>query len=60
MPIPKYEVVMLPLLKLIATHGKLNRREAVELVADEFKLTDSERKELLPSGGETVIANRAG
>ncbi len=43
MAIPDYQTVMLPLLKLIAKHGPMNRSDATRLVADEFKLTDAER-----------------
>lgn len=60
MSIPDYQSVMLPLLKLIAKRGPMNRSDAVQLVADEFKLTEAERRELFPSGKQTVIQNRVG
>lgn len=60
MPIPDYETVMLPLLKLVAKHGRLNRSDATQLVADEFGLTEVERCELLPSGRSPIIRSRAG
>lgn len=60
MPIPDYQTVMLPLLKLIDKHGMLSRSEAAQLVADELKLTTEERNELLPSGRRTRISSRAG
>ena len=60
MSIPDYQSVMLPLLKLIAKHGPMNRSDAVQLVADEFKLAEVERRELFPSGKQTVIQNRVG
>jgi restriction system protein len=60
MPIPDYQECMLPLLKL-ASDGKDHRiREAIQAIADEFKLSDEERRELLPSGGTLVIASRVG
>lgn len=60
MPIPDSQTVMLPLLKLVAKHGCLNRSNAAELLADEFKLTEAERREVIPSGNHTIIRSRAG
>jgi restriction system protein len=48
MSIPDYQTVMLPLLKLIAVHGPMNRSDAVRLIADEFKLSEAQRRELFP------------
>ncbi len=61
MPIPDYQAVMLPLLKLVAKNGPLSMSMAVPLVADDFGLTEAERRELLPSSSkETIIKNRVG
>lgn len=60
MAIPDYQTIMLPLLRLAADGSEHQFREAVERLADEFKLTDSERSELLPSGTAHVFANRVG
>jgi restriction system protein len=60
MSIPDYQMVMLPLLKLIAEHGPINRRDAAQLVSDVFNLTESEHRELIPSGRATIIQSRAG
>lgn len=60
MAIPNYEAVMLPLLKLINSYGSLNRRDAVKLISDEFKLTQQEREELIPSRQFTIIQSRVG
>jgi restriction system protein len=60
MAIPDYQTVMLPLLKL-AEDGKEHRfRDAVELLAIQFELTDGERSELLPSGTAPLFDNRVG
>ncbi len=60
MPIPNYQSIMLPLLR-IASDGKEHRfREAVEQLAAEFKLTDEERNEMLPSGTAPLFDNRVG
>jgi restriction system protein len=48
---------MLPILKLGSTRV-LHVKEASELLASEFKLTDQERNELLPSGKQTKFSNR--
>jgi len=60
MSIPDYQTLLLPLLKLIAQKGTLNRRDAVQLISDDLKLNESERHELLPSGRVTVIRSRVG
>lgn len=60
MVIPDYQSVMLPLLKY-AGDGKEHRiRDAVESLADEFRLSEEERKELLPSGQQAIFNNRVG
>jgi restriction system protein len=60
MVIPDYQSVMLPLLKY-AGNGKEHRiRDAVEKLAEEFRLSEEERKELLPSGQQEVFKNRVG
>jgi restriction system protein len=51
---------MLPLLK-IAGDGKVHpKREAVNILAEQFGLTQEELKELLPSGKQSVFDNRIG
>lgn len=60
MAIPDYETLMLPLLRL-AADGNVHRfSEAVEKLADEFSLSEDERTELLPSGGQPIFRNRVG
>lgn len=60
MPIPDYQSIMLPLLRL-AGDGKEHRfRDTVEQLATEFQITDSERAELLPSGTAPLFDNRVG
>lgn len=50
MAIPEYQSYMLPLLKFFENGKDHTFREAVELLARESKLTDKERRELLPRG----------
>ena len=58
MTIPDYQTVMLPLLKLVAKFGQIKMSDVTQLIADEFRLTEEERRELLPSGKQPIIQNR--
>ncbi|MBZ0178638.1 MAG: restriction endonuclease [Melioribacteraceae bacterium] len=58
MAIPDYQSLMLPLLKLISDSKEYSVHEAVEILSKEFKLTEEEKVEMLPSGQQTVIFNR--
>ena len=49
MAVPDFQTLMLPVLKAAAS-GEVRLSELVETLADEFKLTDEERRQLLPSG----------
>lgn len=60
MAIPDYQTLMLPLLRYAEDGKEHSFREAVEHLADEFSLTDSERAELLPSGTALLFSNRVG
>jgi restriction system protein len=60
MPIPDYQSIMLPLLK-IAGDGETHQfRATVEALAQQFALTEAERRELLPSGKQPTFDNRVG
>lgn len=60
MTIPDYQTVMLPLLRLAADGKEHSVREAVEELADQFNLSEDERKELLPSDRQATFDNRVG
>ena len=60
MSIPTYDTIMLPLLRMAADKKDHNLREATEKLAVYFKLNESERKELLPSGKQLLFDNRVG
>lgn len=60
MPIPDYQTVMLPLLKLVASQGPIKLKDARRLISDQFNLTEQERAALLPSGKQPIIYNRVG
>ena len=58
MPIPDFQSVMLPLLEVLADGQERRMRDVTALLSDCFSLTEEERKELLPSGQQTVFSNR--
>ncbi len=60
MAIPDYQAIMLPLLKLTADQNEHQFRAIVETLAHEFKLSQEERKVLLPSGTAFLFDNRVG
>jgi restriction system protein len=60
MCIPDYQSVMLPLLRQISDRQEHPLPSVIEALAAEFKLTDEERRELLPSGGQFIFNNRVG
>ena len=60
MAIPDYQTVMLPLLRFLKDAKEHSIGEVVDALADEFNLSAEERQQLLGSGQQTVIRNRAG
>lgn len=60
MAIPDFQSVMRPVLTTVQNGAPLPLRELRERIADQFQLTEEERKEYLPSGNQTVINNRVG
>jgi len=60
MPIPDYETLMLPLLRIAAAEKgyEASLLNAIAQLAEEFKLTEEEKKELLPSGGTFKFSSR--
>jgi len=51
---------MLPLLEYASDKKEHTRRQAVEVLAGHFGLTEDEKRELLPSGRQPVFDNRVG
>ena len=60
MAIPKYDEIMLPLLKVLSDGQEHLKRELTEKMAEHFSLTPDERAQLLPSTKSTYIKNRTG
>lgn len=57
MPIPDYQTLMLPVLRL-ADEGEQKVADVVDRIADDFNLSEEERQTLLPSGRQRVLHNR--
>jgi restriction system protein len=61
MAIPDYQSVMLPLLRFAAEQKEeISTGEAVETLAKRLGLSDSDLKEMLPSGVQPTFMNRVG
>lgn len=60
MAIPDYQAVMLPLLQFAGDGQEHSLRETIDALAEKFRLTPEERKQLLPSGQQEVFDNRVG
>ena len=59
MSVPDFQKLMLPLLKLAGNGHQHSSAEAIEQLAQEFQLTDDDRRELLRSGQQR-FDNRVG
>lgn len=55
--IPDYQTLMAPVLRL-AAQGEVRIGDAVDTLATQFGLSDDERAELIPSGGQPIFSNR--
>ncbi|MBN2251873.1 MAG: restriction endonuclease [Candidatus Altiarchaeota archaeon] len=58
MAVPDFQSFMLPLLELSGDQKEHSISEAKEVMAKVFKLSEEDRKELLPSGVQTIYENR--
>ncbi|MBI2342899.1 MAG: restriction endonuclease [Deltaproteobacteria bacterium] len=58
MPIPDYQTIMLPLLLHISDKQEHSLGESIEALTKKFSLTDPERRQLLPSGQQSIFENR--
>jgi restriction system protein len=58
MAIPDYQTCMLPLLKHYADGQEHTNRDSIDALANVFKLTDEERRMMLPSGVQGLFDNR--
>jgi restriction system protein len=60
MPIPDYQGFMLPFLQTVSDGQEQHIRHIVNKLADKLGLTDDERRQMLPSGQQSLVANRVG
>lgn len=58
MTIPTYQQLMLPVLKLVG-QGRSTIPETLPELVKEFALSVEDQEALLPSGKQTILANRA-
>ena len=58
MAIPDYQTCMLPLLKFYADGQEHTNRDSIDALAKDFKLTEEERRMVLPSGVQGLFDNR--
>ncbi len=60
MAVPDYQQFMLPFLRILGDGQVHSLSEIKERLAEEFGLTEEDRKELLPSGRQRTFDNRVG
>jgi restriction system protein len=60
MAVPKYDEMMLPVLRILGDGAEHSQRELAEQIADHFKLTPQERAERLPKVKATYLRHRLG
>lgn len=60
MPIPDFQTLMRPLLAAHEDGAEHINRDLVSELADQFDLSEDERREMLPSGGARLFDNRVG
>ena len=58
MAVPDYQSFMLPLLQFAADGLEHNQRETKDALSRHFNITESDRREMLPSGRQTRFDNR--
>ncbi len=60
MPIPDFQNLMLPMLQLVVDGAERRLSDVLEALAQQFDLTDADRAELLPGGGQARFDNKVG
>lgn len=58
MPIPDFQSIMLPLLKIYSSGDEHSTKDTIESLAPHFNLTEEELAELLPSRTQGIFNNR--
>ena len=60
MAVPDYQTLMLPLLQFAADGTDHTLAQAADVIAEKFALSEGDRNEMLPSGGQRKLFNRVG
>lgn len=60
MTVPDFQTLMLPLLQLAADGHEHKLSDTIETLAQQYNLSDADRRELLPSGKQSKFVNRVG
>jgi len=60
MAIPDFQTIMMPLMQFASDGKEHSFGESVEYLVKFFKLSENDRKELLPSGQQSTFDNRVG
>lgn len=60
MAIPDFQTVMLPLLVYLRDGQEHSTQETLKALVEQFRLTEEERAQLLPSGQQPIFTNRVG
>lgn len=60
MPVPDFQSLMLPVLQYYGDKLEHTKQETIDALALKLKLTEAERNDLLPSGGQYRFDNRVG
>src|SRR5439155_24249528 len=60
MPVPKYDEMMLPVLRILVDGAEHPQHELANQIADHFKLTPAERAGRLPKVKATYLRHRLG
>ncbi|MBP3708813.1 MAG: restriction endonuclease [Treponema sp.] len=58
MAIPDFQTIMLPLLRYAADRQEHKVSDAVTVLSNEFKLTEEERQQMIPSNRQATMYNR--
>ncbi|GAC1434870.1 MAG: hypothetical protein NVSMB54_34120 [Ktedonobacteraceae bacterium] len=58
MPVPDFQSLMLPLMKIARDEKEHSTSEIIEILAQQFGLGEDDRDELLPSGKQRKFDNR--
>ncbi|TQD25245.1 restriction endonuclease [Methanolobus vulcani] len=58
MSIPDYQTIMLPLLRVLEDKKTYKISELIEILSDEFNLTDEEKQMKFESGNDNIFRNR--